>query len=159
MSPIEKEDGTSYSLSEIEVSQKRMTAQNVYNQLVSAGADFDALKEQYNEDKSSETYYPKGFFVTDDGAFPDDFTQTSLKLAEGQIALVETPGVGIHIIKKLPMDKSLYNLYQDVYMNIFDVLTTKDFGDQIDAYIGNASVNESLMKKFKPSVIPAFSLN
>lgn len=159
ISPVEKEDGTSYSLTDEEISQKRMTAQNVYNQLVSAGADFDTLKAQYNEDVAADVYYPKGFFVTEDGSFPTDFTQTAKKLSVGQIAIVETQDVGIHVIKKLPMDKTLYNLYEDVYMNIADVLTTKDFNEQISEYIDNVSANASVMEQFNASLIPAFSLN
>lgn len=159
LSPVVKEDGTSYSLSEQEISAKRATAQNVYNQLVSIGADFNALKEQFTEDKASDTYYPKGFFVSDDGAFPTDFTNACLNLSAGQIAIVETSGVGIHIIKKEPMDKSLYNLYQDVYMNMLDTITTEDFSLQIDEYMQNASIDRTVVEKFNPSRIPAFSLN
>ncbi len=139
--------------------QKKKTASEVFSAIKSAGADFDTLKEQYDEDVHAKELYPYGFFVTNDSSFPPEFTSAVLGMSVGDIATVETPDTGIHIIRKKQMDSSLYNAYESVEASINDALCAEDFSKRIDGYTSNVTINEGQFASFDPKLIPEFSLN
>lgn len=145
--------------SETLAQNKREAAKSVYDRIKNAGEDFDTLKAQYNEDSFAQSYYPKGFFVTNDSTFPAEFASAVMTMSVGDITMVETPGTGIHIIRKLPMDENLYNAYDSVLQNITDTLCAEDFAARIGEYTDNAVVNRTAMDSYDPMLIPEFALD
>lgn len=154
----QKDDGTTVSMPEEQVEEKRQTAKQVYEAVKNGGADFTELQTQYNEDAAASQYYPYGFFVTNDSTFPTEFTTNAINLAVGDYAYVETPNVGIHVLKKLEMNSDYYNAYEDVYKTITDTLSSEDFNKKLADYTVNVNVNEKLMEQFDTEKIPVFSL-
>lgn len=140
------------------IQQKRDKAFSVYQRIKNAGEDFDTLKAEYDEDTFDESYYPKGFFVTNDSSFPVEFTSAIMSMNVGDITMVETPDTGVHIIRKLKMDSSLYNEYDAVLQSITSALCAEDFASRIGEYTENVSVDEHAFESYDPMLIPAFAL-
>lgn len=138
---------------------KREVAESVYDRIKNAGEDFNTLKAQYNEDSFAQNYYPYGFFVTNDSTFPAEFTSAVMTMNVGDVTMVETPGTGIHIIRKLAMDENLYNAYDSVLQNITDALCAENFAQRIGEYTDNAVVNRAAVDSYDPMLIPEFVLN
>ena len=153
-----KEDGTVVSLPEEEIEAKKNLSRDVYTRIVSLGEDFDELKEQYNEDVFATQYYPHGFFVTNDGTFPAEFVNAVFSDTEAEIVYAETPKTGFHVIRRLPMDESLYNAYSDVYTKLSSAVKSAAFANTISEKAGNAYLNEELFSNYNPEVIPSFRL-
>ena len=137
---------------------KRQLAKSVYDMIKNAGEDFAAMKAKYNEDTFADSYYPKGFFVTNDSTFPAEFTSAVMSMKPGEISYAEAPGKGIHIIRELEMDSSLYNAYDSVLESITNALAAEDFSARIDEYAKNVYCDESAVESYDPAVIPAFAL-
>lgn len=153
-----KEDGTVVSMPEEDIQKQREKAREVYNRITALGEDFDTLKEEYTEDIYVEQYYPHGFFVTNDSAFPAEFTGAVMTLSVGEVSIVENAQSGIHIVKRLPMDENLYNAYDDVYANLVSAVSSENFTKLITERAQNAVVNDALFEDYDPSVIEAFAL-
>lgn len=151
-----KDDGTVVSMPRAEVDALHEKVLEIHDSIVNGEKDYYEIKELYNEDKDAAKYYPKGFFVTDDDTFPADFVDTAKRLEDGQIGFVKLASSGFHIVKRLPMDASLYNAYEDVYMNISNAMQKSDYASLKALYEKNISVNEQGFKKFDVSKIPEF---
>ncbi len=153
-----KEDGTVVSLPEEEIERKRSLARDVYNRATALGEDFDTLKAEYSEDVFASEYYPHGFFVTNNSAFPAEFTGAVMALSDGETTLVETAKTGVHVVKRLPMDENFYNAYDDVYVQLVSAVSSERFSTLIAEKAQNAFVDEALIANYSPEVIPAFKL-
>ncbi len=156
-----KSDGTLVSLTDEEKLEKQQLAESVYNRIL-AGEDFYELKAQYSEDAYESEYYPNGFFVTNDTAFPTEFTVAALEMQPGEYRMVQSStssGSGIHIMYKLPMDESLYNTDSTVYLTIKNLLIADDFQARLDEYVDNIQVDEQIMAQLNINVVPEYSLS
>ena len=150
-----KPDGTAVSLTDEEKAQKESIAKEVYNRIL-AGEDFFELRTQYSEDAYESEYYPNGFFVTYDTAFPTDFTVASMEMQVGDTRYVDSDGSGVHIIRKLPMNAQLYNSDQTVYLTIKQNLCGSDFDQRIAQYFEIISIDQEQLSKLLVNVVPAF---
>lgn len=151
-----KPDGSLVSMTDEEKAQKKSLAQTVYSSIL-AGESFEELKTHYSEDAYESIYYPNGFFVTGDTTFPSEFTSAALEMKEGEIRFVQTESAGgIHIMKKLPMDSSLYNSNESVYNTIMSNLITSDFDTRLQEYFDDVSVNSELMDMLDVSIVPEY---
>lgn len=151
-----KDDGTVVSMPRAEVDALHEKVLEIHDSIKNGEKDYYEIKEQYNEDKAAATYYPKGFFVTDDNTFPADFVDIAKRLEVGQVGFVKLASSGFHILKRLPMDASLYNAYEDVYMNISNAMQKSDYASLKALHQKNITVNEQGFKKFDVSKIPEF---
>ncbi len=153
-----KEDGTSVSLTEEEVTEKRALADEVYNRIL-AGEDFYTLKAVYSEDDYESEYYPNGFFVTGDTTFPTEFTMAAIEMEVGEYRLTvsDEKASGIHILYKLPMDDSLYNTNSSVYSSIKNQLITADFDKRLAEYTDAVWVNEEETAKLNVRIVPEYA--
>ena len=154
-----KEDGTLISLTDEEKAEKRALAETVYNRIL-AGEDFDTLKAEFSEDTYESEYYPNGFFVTSDTAFPSEFTAAALEMKVGEYRLTESGGTGregLHILYKLPMDESLYSSDNNVYLTIKNLLVSEDFESRIAGYADKISINDEQMSLLNVEVVPAYA--
>ncbi len=151
-----KDDGTVVSMPRDEVDALHQKVLDIYESIANEGKDYYEIKELYNEDKDAAKYYPKGFFVTDDNTFPADFVDTAKRLDVEQVGFVKLASSGFHILKRLPMDASLYNAYEDVYMNISNALRKNDYASLCAQFEKNITVNEQGFKKFDVSKIAEF---
>ncbi len=157
--PVNDENGNELSKEKaLEMSEQKIReAYGVYETIVNAGGDFDELKKMYNEDAQGDAVYPSGFCVTNNGAFPAEFTSKVLELKAGQTAVVETPGVGVHIVRKHEMNPKMYSSYEDVYNSITQALCEADFKARLEKYASGVVFDESVLSSYNPSLILAFA--
>jgi len=155
-----KSDGTSIEMTEEERASQKVLADEIMKK-INAGEDFNTLQVQYTEDAYGVSMYPKGFFVTADGTYPSEFQTASLEMKDNEIRKVESTSnkksVGIHIIKKLPMNKELYNTYEDIEGNIKPAIISKKFNDFIAKYTDKVAIDEKTTSIFDMKKIIAFS--
>jgi hypothetical protein len=156
----QKEDGTFVSPPKEEKEAKKLIADEVYARLI-AGEDFYALKEEFNEDVYESSYYPDGFFVTNDDTFPAEFTSAAMEMDEGEYRMAETNnenGYSIHIIHKLPMKEELYNTNLQVYQNIYSMLEADNFQQLIGSYSDFITADEKALSEIDVNIVPAFGI-
>lgn len=155
-----KADGTSVALTEEERQSQTNLANKIYAQVL-AGENFNELKKQYTNDAYGATAYPDGFFVTKDGTYTQEFQTAAFEMAEGEIRMVESTRngsvIGIHIMKKLPMDKEKYNLYDDILTNINATLASEKFDELLSEYIGNVAENTQITDLFDIKLISSLA--
>ena len=92
-------------LTEEEQAEVRKLAASIRDQ-AAAGADFDALVSEYNQDKAMGTY-TDGFFFTEHDAYDADFLSDAVPLKVGETVLSES-SYGLIIVKKYPLDPGLW---------------------------------------------------
>lgn len=155
-----KTDGTSVQLTQQEREKQYQIANEVYNKIL-AGESFDQLKAKYTNDAYGATMYPQGFFVTRDGSYTTEFEDAAFEMKVGEISRVESTMngtvIGIHIMKKLPMDKEKYNLYEDILTNINTTLSSENFDNILASHINSVVENTAVTGLFDMKLISALS--
>lgn len=94
---------------------------------VKAGADFEQLTKQYNEDPGVEQF-KNGYYFTK-GEMIEPFENAVYSLNEGEITMVETD-YGYHIVKRLPIDDD--DIYSsEAFLSIAYEKFDKFVGDEL----------------------------
>ncbi len=151
------EDGNLLSEEQFRILENKTIASAVeVYEAIEAGADFDEMKAQHDSDLEGQKLYPKGFFVTNDSSFPAEFTAKVMELQEGSVDLVKTPNVGMHIIRKLPMDSKLYNEYESVEASIENVFFANDFTERVSEVASKVEIDNDEFDEIDPEQIPLF---
>lgn len=89
-----------------EAKTKLEKAESVLERLKN-GEDFEELKEKFSEDTALKGN-TNGYYFTH-GEFKNEFEYTAFKLKEGEISDVVLSDVGLHIIKRLPLEENYVN--------------------------------------------------
>ncbi len=110
---------------------------------VKAGADFDELISQYNEDPGVEQN-PDGYVFTD-GEMVPEFQEGVSSIAESEFNLVET-SYGYHIVQRLPLDETPER-YEQFKTAAEDKINQAVIGDAFNKYI------ESKLEEYKIEVV------
>lgn len=149
-----KDDGTVVSFTEEEKSVIRSKADDVYAMIQNGDVSFEDAMIQYTQDLYTFDK-PYGYFVADNGKYPGEFIDAAFALAPGEITMVETKS-GIHIIKKSPMDETLYLKDDEVYAEITELLIKQDFNAQISTVIDGVKVYDDVVSQLDASLIKPF---
>lgn len=152
---ITKDDGTTVSLTEEEKAQKSEYADEILGKIKDGTVSFEDAFAQYNEDAYASSH-PNGYFVSNDGTYFADFTNAAFSLKDGEVTKVVTPS-GIHIMKRCPMDKSLYASDDEVYSAVLEKLISSDFSELISSVSDGIYVDEEKIAELDASLIMSFT--
>ena len=150
-----KDDGTVVSLTEQEKQAKTAFANEVYEKIQSGEISFENALLSYTEDAYA-SQYSKGYFVTDDGKYFKEFTEGVFSLATDEITMVQSQA-GIHIIKRYPMDGSLYDDDEEVYASITEQLITEDFSALVSSVSDGVVMNDEIIGRLDAALIKPFA--
>ena len=152
---VTKDDGTTVSLTEEEKQLKREHANSIYAQIQNGEISFEDALLKYTEDAYA-SQYASGYFVADDGRYPSQFTDGVFSLVPGEITMVETSS-GLHIIKRYPMDESLYDDDESVYEIISQNLITQDFSGLVSSVSDGVRMNDEVIGQLDASLVKPFA--
>jgi parvulin-like peptidyl-prolyl isomerase len=107
---------------------------------IQAGADFDAMIAEYNEDPGMESN-PDGYLFTH-GEMVKTFEDAAFALSVGEVSDIVESQFGYHIIKK--MDKNAdASLYEGVKIDIYNSLVVERFNSYIEENKSGTSITKN----------------
>lgn len=140
-------------LTEEEQAEVRKLAASIKDQ-AAAGADFDALVAEYNQDKGMATY-TDGFFFTQDDAYDADFLTDAVNLKVGGVALSES-SYGLIILKKYPLEAGMWKT--EINAAFFSELDDKIIGEKREKkygeYYGDIKLDAEFREKIDLAALP-----
>jgi parvulin-like peptidyl-prolyl isomerase len=95
---------------ETEKEKKKALAESVLEKLKN-GEDFEALKEKHSDDNSLKGNRD-GYYFTH-GEFQNMFEYAAFDLEIGEISEIVTTNVGMHIVKRLPLEEEYINQHYE----------------------------------------------
>ena len=119
-----------------------------------AGADFEALIAEYNQDGAMNTYTDGYFFKTDD-VYDAAFLSDVVSMKVGEVKISDS-AYGLLIIKKYPLEKGLWqnsisaSFFSDLDSDIAEVKREKKFS----AYYGNVVKDSKFASSLKLTDLP-----
>lgn len=111
------------------------TADMLYEGLTKDLEDFDELLDYYCEDIAAKYEYPNGFYFTQSSNYFDEVLTAVFEMEEEEIRVVKSSS-GIHIIKKLPLEKNGYAITAntDFFTDFESNLISKTFNARLEDY-------------------------
>lgn len=156
---VSKSDGTVIAMTDEQRTAQQKKADEVLLK-AQAGEKFDELRVLYTEDAYGETLYPMGFYVTKDDTYTAEFQNAAFDMKENEIRKVESTSnknaVGIHIMKKLPMDKDLYKTYPDIEEKIKTNVLAEKFDTFIKKQTKHVTADDTVISVFDIKKVVAF---
>ena len=140
-------------LTEEEQAEVRSLAESIRAN-AAAGADFEALIAEYNQDSAMNTYIDGYFFKADD-AYDVTFLSDVISMKVGEVKISESP-YGLLIIKKYPLEKGLWqnsisaSFFTDLDSDITEIKKDKKFS----AYYQNVSKDGGFPSTLKLADLP-----
>lgn len=135
-------DGSVKKLSEEDYLKIKARAQEIYDTILSGEAEFEDFLE-YSDDK----YSPDGYLVNVDTQMTESFVDAAVNMKIGEIKLIESEGIGFHIIKK-------YDITPEQKTEIEDTIRSEFEGEAedriLDKYFDDVSVDEDMINSVDP---------
>ena len=119
-------------LTEKEKAEKQDLADEILSK-AKAGADFEELMKEYNEDSGMESY-KDGYFVSPDTVLDTKYITAAMILKEGETVLADT-SYGLMIIKKYPLEAGMWKdetnsaFFSDLDQNIIAQKKEEIYGE------------------------------
>ncbi len=136
------QDGSVKQLSQEDYGKIKARAEEIYDAILAGDAQFEDFLE-YSDDK----YSPDGYLVNINTEMTETFVETSIKMEVGDVKLIESEGIGFHIIKK-------YDLTPAQKTEIEDTIKTEleaEAEDRIlDIYFDDVTVDEGKIESVDP---------
>ena len=99
-----------------DVNENETLINEIYDKLI-GGEDFEALKEQYSEDRKS-TDNENGYYFAE-GDIGKEFEEAALALQIGQMSDIVKTHYGYHIIIRLPLDEEYIKENEDHFVSFY----------------------------------------
>lgn len=136
------QNGNQKELSEEDYLIVKKQAENIYNAIISATATFEDFLE-YSNDK----YSPNGYLVNVDTEMSEEFVNAAIDMDIGEVRLVETEGVGFHIIKKFELSEENKTEIEDVIKEEFEKSAEEKI---LNTYFDDVVVYEEVISEIDP---------
>jgi len=110
-------------------------AETYYKALTDSAEDFDDLLLYYGEDVAARDEYPNGFYFTESSTYFKSVLDAAFDMNVGEYRMV-TSESGIHIIKKLELEKNGYSIAAntDFFTDFESNLISKTFNARLEEY-------------------------
>lgn len=127
---------TGEMLDDAALEEKHALAESVLAEL-DAGADFDALMNEYSEDTGGIKEYPDGYILHEEITEQVDFVEAAKAVEVGEHTGIVETGKGWSIIQRVPLDAEKYVDYTD---EIILLATGSNITGEIAALMEEADV-------------------
>lgn len=139
-----------------EKTAQRQKAAELYGKLTAE--NFDALREEYNEDPAVSAY-PNGYYLSaNTEGFDSDVIAAALSMQEGEVRRVEASH-GVFFLKKLPKEEKAYEdpANADFFDNFEDALKNDLYERFLEGEKAKVTVDAALKKEIAiRSVTPCY---
>ena len=133
-------DEAGQPLPEDQAKEKEALANEIYNKAL-AGEDFRTLIDTYGEDPGMEAQDAYTFTYDEMVA---EFEAKSFEIAEGEISEPVKTDYGYHIIKKLPLDKSVFeDKNAQPWLTVADALGYEKYSEEVTKAMETLTVVET----------------
>ncbi len=132
---------------EEEIAAQKKKAEDVMTAL-SSGQEFDLLMTSQNEDIAADAY-PNGYYFTRSSQYVGSVVEAAFELDENEFTMVESE-YGIHIIKRLPLDKKGYEAKENVdfFSDFESNLRSELFTAYLSSNEKDIKIDEKLISEF-----------
>ncbi len=134
------QSGNPVALSDEDYNKVKAKAQQVYDAVISGEAEFEEFLEM-----SQDEYSPDGYLISIDSQMTEDFVEACVKMKIGEVRLVESEGIGFHIIKKYELTDEQKTEIEDT---IRENLESEAEERIIDKYEDSIKVDEEILAEF-----------
>lgn len=135
-------DGSIKELSEEDYLKIKNRAEEAYAAILSGEAQFEDFLE-YSDDK----YSPEGYLVSIDTQMTEIFVENAIKMKVGEVKLVESEGIGFHIIKKYDLTPAQKTQIEDTIKSEFEAQAEDRI---LSSYFDDVVVDEEKTSKIDP---------
>ncbi len=138
-----------------EMTGEQLSAKNALiasiDEALADGGDFEEVYQTFSEDK----YYQNGYYLTRTTDFVSDVVSSAFELEEGDWVKIESD-VGVHYIKRLPMDESPWTSddSKDFFENYDTTVAEGLFRALLDEKIPGILYNEGILAEYTVEASP-----
>ncbi len=135
-------NGSIKELEEEDYQKIKARAQEIYDTIISGAAEFEDFLEYSNDD-----YSPDGYLVNINTEMTESFVEAAIDMEIGDIRLIESEGIGFHIIKKYDITPAQKTQIEDTIKAEFEA----EAEDRIlDTYINDVVVDKEKIESIDP---------
>ncbi len=135
-------DGSVKELPEEDYLKIKARAEEIYDAILSGEAEFEDFLE-YSDDK----YSPDGYLVNIDTQMTETFVEAAIKMEVGDIKLIESEGIGFHIIKKYDITPAQKTEIEDTIKSELEAVAEDKI---LDIYFDDVSVDDEKINAVDP---------
>ena len=132
--------GNPVDLSEEDYQKIKTKAEEIYDAVVTGQAEFEEFLSMSDDD-----YSPDGYLVDINTGMTEAFVSAAIDMEVGEVRLVESEGIGFHIIKKYELTDAQKT---DIEDNIRENLEDEAEERILNVFFDNVEVDEEVLSGF-----------
>lgn len=136
------QDGSIKELEKEDYLKIKAKAHEIYDAILAGDAKFEDFLE-YSDDK----YSPDGYLVNIETDMTQIFVDTSIAMEVGEVKLIESEGIGFHIIKKYDITPAQKTEIEDTIKSEFEAIAEDKI---LNIYFDDVTVDEEIIAEVDP---------